>query len=86
MRGDRLPPGVVNIICGKGAEVGDALASSTVPTLLTLIGSPRTGRRISEKGTSSIKRFSMELGGNAPVLVFPDADLELAAEVASSSN
>ena len=76
-----LPPGVVNIVCGDDAEVGDTLSSSTIPAMLTLIGSARTGRRIMEKGASSIKRFSMELGGNAPLLVFNDADLNLAANI-----
>ncbi|WP_136659742.1 aldehyde dehydrogenase family protein [Nitratireductor sp. XY-223] len=76
-----LPPGVVNIVCGDDAEVGDALSSSKIPAMLTLIGSARTGRRVMEKGATSIKRYSMELGGNAPVLVFADADLDLAADI-----
>ncbi|MEX3006983.1 aldehyde dehydrogenase family protein [Hoeflea sp. TYP-13] len=76
-----LPAGVVNILCGDDIEVGDALSSSTIPALLTLIGSSRTGRHIMKTGASSIKRYSMELGGNAPVLVFADADLDLAADI-----
>lgn len=76
-----LPAGAVNIICGDDEVVGDALSSSTIPAMLTLIGSARTGRRLMEKGSTSIKRFSMELGGNAPVLVFEDADLEVAADI-----
>lgn len=76
-----LPDGAVNILCGEDEVVGDALSSSTVPALLTLIGSARTGRRLMEKGATSIKRFSMELGGNAPVLVFGDADLDAAADI-----
>lgn len=79
-----LPPGAVNIICGDDDEVGDALSSSTVPALLTLIGSARTGRRIMREGATSIKRFSMELGGNAPVLVFDDADLDAAADIVAA--
>ena len=76
-----LPAGAVNILCGADEEVGDALSSSTIPALLTLIGSARTGRRIIREGATSIKRYSMELGGNAPVLVFADADLEVAADI-----
>lgn len=76
-----LPAGAVNILCGDDAEVGDALSSSEIPALLTLIGSARTGRRIMRRGSSSIKRYSMELGGNAPALVFADADLDLAADI-----
>ena len=76
-----MPSGAVNIVCGDDAQVGDTLSASTIPALLTLIGSARTGRRLMQQGASSIKRFSMELGGNAPVLVFDDADLDLAAEI-----
>lgn len=76
-----LPPGVVNIIAGDNAEVGDTLSSSDIPALLTLIGSIDTGRHIMKTGATSIKRYSMELGGNAPVLVFADADLDLAADI-----
>lgn len=76
-----LPPGVVNIVCGDDAEVGDTLSASTIPALLTLIGSIRTGRHIMKNGATSIKRYSMELGGNAPVLVLADADLDLAADI-----
>ncbi len=76
-----LPPGVVNILCGEDEEIGDALSSSTVPALLTLIGSSRTGRHIMRTGATSIKRYSMELGGNAPALVFADANLDLAADI-----
>jgi len=79
-----LPAGAVNIVCGDDEIVGDTLSSSTIPALLTLIGSSRTARRIMEKGSSSIKRYSMELGGNAPALVFPDADLTLAADTVSA--
>jgi succinate-semialdehyde dehydrogenase/glutarate-semialdehyde dehydrogenase len=75
-----LPEGVVSILCGPSGDVGSRLCSSTVPAVLTLIGSTETGRRLTELGSSSIKRHSMELGGNAPVLIFPDADLESAAE------
>lgn len=76
-----LPPGVVQILCTDGYGVADHLSASPVPALITLIGSTRTGQHIMRTGASTIKRYSMELGGNAPVLVFPDADLDLAADV-----
>lgn len=78
-----LPAGAVNIICGADEEVGDTLSSSTIPAMLTLIGSSRTAKRIMAKGASSIKRYSMELGGNAPALVFEDANLDNAADIIS---
>lgn len=76
-----LPDGVVNIISGNSGVLGDTLSASRIPALLTLIGSTGTGKRIMEKGASSIKRYSMELGGNAPALVFADSDLDLAAQI-----
>ena len=76
-----LPPGVVQILCTDGYDVADALSASPIPALITLIGSTATGKHIMRTGASSIKRYSMELGGNAPVLVFEDADLDLAVDI-----
>jgi len=76
-----LPKGAVNFICGDDKVVGDTLSSSPIPALLTLIGSINTGKHIMKMGSSTIKRYSMELGGNAPVIVFDDANLELAADI-----
>ncbi|MCU0245012.1 MAG: NAD-dependent succinate-semialdehyde dehydrogenase [Bryobacter sp.] len=79
-----FPPGVVNILCGPASETAEPLSTSTIPRVLTLIGSSQTGRRLIAQGATSIKRLSMELGGNAPVLVFADADVDTAArEVAA---
>ena len=77
----KLPAGVVNILCGEDTEVGDTLSASPIPALLTLIGSIRTGRHVMRTGATTIKRYSMELGGNAPALVCADADLDLAADI-----
>lgn len=76
-----LPAGVVSILSGDDAVVGDALSSSTIPALLTLIGSNATARHIMRTGSTSIKRYSLELGGNAPAIVYEDADLERAADI-----
>jgi len=75
-----LPAGVVNVISGDDASIGDRISASPIPAMLTLIGSTQTGMHIIRTGATSIKRYSMELGGNAPVLVFADADLDLAAD------
>ena len=80
-----LPAGAVNILCGPSTEVGDTLSESTIPALITIIGSVATGRHVMRVGATSIKRYSMELGGNAPVLVFADADLDLAAEIVGNA-
>ncbi len=79
-----FPPGVINILCGPDDVVGPALTASRIPAVVTVIGSIRTGANVMRQGATSIKRYSMELGGNAPVLVFEDADLELAVETVAA--
>jgi len=74
-----FPGGVVNIICGPTESVAETLSKSTIPRVVTMIGSSETGRRLIAQSATSIKRMSMELGGNAPVLIFDDADLSKAA-------
>lgn len=76
-----LPKGVINIICGDDAVIGDTLSSSVIPSLITLIGSTQTGLHVMKAGATSIKRYSMELGGNAPAIVCKDANLDLAADI-----
>jgi succinate-semialdehyde dehydrogenase/glutarate-semialdehyde dehydrogenase len=77
-----LPAGVVQILSTDGYDVADHLSASPIPSLITLIGSTNTGKHIMQTGSSTIKRYSMELGGNAPMLIFPDADTDLAADIA----
>lgn len=73
-----FPAGVVNVVNGTGLDVLEPLFSSMIPRLLTTIGSTAMGRRLIGHSATTVKRFSLELGGDAPVLVFPDADLEAA--------
>ena len=74
-----FPAGVINIICGDTSEVGVPLCESKVPRLITMIGSTETAQKlITQSSQTSLKRFSMECGGNAPFIVFDDADLNLA--------
>ena len=75
-----FPKGVINIVSGKAGEIGDTLCRSTIPAMVTMIGSTRGGLRMIESSVTSIKRFSMELGGDAPVIVTPSADIRKAAE------
>lgn len=79
-----LPPGVVNIVCGDDQVVGDTISSSTIPALVSLIGSSSVGKHVIKTGATSIKRYSMELGGNAPMIVLEDADIELATDLVAS--
>jgi succinate-semialdehyde dehydrogenase/glutarate-semialdehyde dehydrogenase len=76
-----LPAGVVQIPCTDGYDAANGLMASLRPAMVTLIGSSKTGKHIMRTGATSIKRYSMELGGNAPVLVFAAADLDLAADI-----
>lgn len=75
-----FPKGTVNILTGEPKLVSDTLANSTIPRLLTTIGSTFAGKKLVEQSATSIKRFSLELGGDAPVVIFEDADLENAVE------
>lgn len=76
-----LPKGVVQILATESYEAADALSASPIPAVLTLIGSTETGKHVIRTGATSIKKYAMELGGNAPVLVFGDADLDVTANV-----
>jgi len=75
-----LPPGVLNVITGPGSEVGAALSRHPGIDMVSVTGDTATGKRIAAAGADSVKRLHLELGGKAPVLIFDDADLELAAE------
>ena len=81
-----LPPGVVQIFSSNSYDVADYLSSSKIPSLITLIGSSTTAKHVMQKGATSIKRYSMELGGNAPALVLYDADLALAANITATTS
>ncbi|GGB80083.1 aldehyde dehydrogenase [Marinobacterium zhoushanense] len=76
-----LPPGVLNIVVGRG-DVGQALASSDSVQKIVFTGSTHTGKRIMASAAASLKRMVLELGGNDAAIVLPDADLDkLAAEI-----
>lgn len=75
-----FPRGVINIISGPRA-VCEAMNRSPIPSMLTLIGSSATGREIIAQSATSVKRFSLELGGNAPVVVLDDADIDAVARM-----
>jgi len=75
-----FPPGVVNVIHGAGRPSGEALASHPGVDAIAFTGSSRTGRRLMEIAAPRLTRFIGELGGNAPTLVFADADLDQAID------
>ena len=77
-----FPAGVVNILSGPTSEVATTLSKSKIPTVLTMIGSTATGQRVIADSATSIKKLSMELGGNAPFIVFEDAVIDKALDLA----
>jgi 1-pyrroline dehydrogenase len=77
---DILPPGVLNVISGSGAAIGDALVVHPAVAVVSVTGDTETGKRIARNAADSIKRLHLELGGKAPVVVFDDADLANAVE------
>ncbi len=77
-----FPAGVVTILSGSSSEVAKPMTTSTIPAVITMIGSTQTGQKIIAESTTSIKKLGMELGGNAPFIVFEDADLETALNLA----
>lgn len=75
-----LPPGVLNVLFGRGQTVGDPLTGHEKVRMVSLTGSIATGEHIIRHTASGVKRTHMELGGKAPVLVFDDADLDAVVE------
>ncbi|CAM3822542.1 MULTISPECIES: NAD-dependent succinate-semialdehyde dehydrogenase [Paenibacillus] len=75
-----FPAGVINLITGDTIELSSVMNTSTIPRMLTLIGSTSAGKAVVGQSATSIKRFSLELGGNAPAIVLADADVEAASE------
>ncbi len=80
-----LPAGVFNVVTGRGSVVGNALASNPKVAIVSLTGSVGAGTKIMEAAAPNITKVSLELGGKAPAIVFPDADLELAAQAVLES-
>lgn len=80
-----FPKGVINILCGDVENVGVPLCESKIPKLITMIGSTETAQKlIAQSSKTSIKRYSMECGGNAPFIVFEDANIEKAIEIGAA--
>ena len=75
-----LPDGVLNVVTGDAAAIGRALTDDARVAKITFTGSTRVGKLLLEQSAGTVKRVSMELGGNAPFIVFDDADLDRAVE------
>jgi 5-carboxymethyl-2-hydroxymuconic-semialdehyde dehydrogenase len=77
-----LPAGVVNLVHGFGEEAGAPLVAHSKVAAISFTGETTTGQAIIRNGAATLKRFSMELGGKSPVIVFADADLDRALDAA----
>jgi 1-pyrroline dehydrogenase len=75
-----LPAGVVNVLSGAGSEIGDALVGHPKVRMVSITGDTVTGKRVARIAADTVKRLHLELGGKAPIIVFDDADVNLAAE------
>ncbi|MFB4282481.1 aldehyde dehydrogenase family protein [Nonomuraea sp. MTCD27] len=76
-----LPPGVFNLVSGRGPVVGEALAAHPEVDMVSFTGSTAAGRRVSALAAETVKRVALELGGKSANLILPDADLALAVKV-----
>ena len=75
-----VPPGVINVVAGRTSEIGNELTSNPIVRKLTFTGSTPVGKKLMAACSETVKRTSMELGGNAPFIVFDDADLDEAVK------
>ncbi len=80
-----IPAGVINVIAGRTGAIGDELTSNPIVRKLTFTGSTEVGKKLVADCAKTMKRTSMELGGNAPFIVFEDADLETAVKATLAS-
>jgi 1-pyrroline dehydrogenase len=80
-----FPPGVVNVLSGSGADIGDALVGHPKVRMVSITGDTVTGKRVARIAADTVKRLHLELGGKAPIIVFDDADVDLAAETLRSA-
>ena len=80
-----IPAGVMNIVTGPATEIGGELTSNPTVRKISFTGSTAVGKLLMAQCASTVKKVSLELGGNAPFIVFDDADLDLAVEGAIAS-
>jgi succinate-semialdehyde dehydrogenase / glutarate-semialdehyde dehydrogenase len=80
-----VPAGVFNVITGPAAEIGAELTTNPIVRKLSFTGSTETGKLLMAQCATTVKKLSLELGGNAPFIVFDDADLDAAVEGAMAS-
>lgn len=75
-----LPRGVINLVTGPGAQVGEAMAAHAGVDKVSFTGSTESGRRVMQLAANNVKRITLELGGKSPSILLPEADLDLATD------
>ncbi len=75
-----IPPGVLNVVTGTARDIGAELTSNPLVRKISFTGSTEVGKRLMAQASTTVKKLSLELGGNAPFIVFDDADLDAAVE------
>ncbi len=75
-----VPAGVFNVVTGDSASIGDEFTENPIIKKISFTGSTRVGKLLQQKSATNLTKLSLELGGNAPLIVFDDADLTLAVE------
>lgn len=80
-----LPKGVLNLVTGDAVGIGEALLSSKTVRMITFTGSTAVGKYLMRESSHTMKKLALELGGHAPIIVFEDADLDVAAELTLGS-
>ena len=80
-----VPKGVLNILTGKSSEIGTEITANPIVRKITFTGSTEIGKMLMEQSAATVKKVTMELGGNAPFMVFDDANLDAAVEGAMLS-
>lgn len=80
-----IPDGVLNVVTGSARDIGAELTSNPIVRKISFTGSTQVGRLLMQQGAATVKKMSMELGGNAPFIVFEDADIDAAVEGAMLS-
>ena len=80
-----VPPGLLSVLTGSASKIGGEMTRSPIVRKLTFTGSTEVGRTLMKQSADTIKKLSLELGGNAPFIVFDDADIDAAVEGAMVS-
>src|SRR5262249_57841303 len=77
-----VPPGVANLVMGPAQETADEFLANPICQKISFTGSTEVGKQLMRGAANHVKRLSLELGGHAPFIVFPDADPEVGAKIA----